>query len=65
MGSRFMINLFKSFAVMMKWTCHKHRFILFREIKWYEDEYRDGYRFKIICRRCNKVINTKFKLLNR
>lgn len=60
-----MTNPLKSFAVMIKWTCHKHRFMLFREIRWYEDEYRMGYRSKLICRRCHTVVNTKMQLTNK
>lgn len=49
-----MINPFKSFAVMMKWTCHKHHFIYYKTIRWYEEGYYDGYRTKVVCKRCYK-----------
>ncbi|UGV22589.1 hypothetical protein PHLEASOLO_79 [Escherichia phage vB_ EcoD_Phleasolo] len=60
MGVISMINPFKSFAVSMGWTCRKHVFVLFRHIKWYEIEYyRKGYRSKLVCRNCNKMIYSK------
>lgn len=54
-----MINLFKSFAVMMKWTCHKHRLVYFRTMRWFEDSYHDGYRTKVMCKRCHKCFLIK------
>ena len=56
-----MINPFKELAVCFGLTCHKHRLILFRELRWYEDEYRKGYRNRLICRRCHKIFDTKIK----
>ena len=37
--------------------CRKHRYRLVRQIRWYEDEYRDGMRSKWICVNCHQIIN--------
>ena len=39
--------------------CKKHKYRLFRQIRWYEDEYREGMRSKWICLNCFQIINTE------
>ena len=39
--------------------CKKHNYRLFRSLRWYEDEYRDGMRSKWICTNCFHVAQMK------
>lgn len=39
--------------------CKKHKYRLFRQIRWYEDAYREGKRSKWICLNCFQIINTE------
>ncbi len=39
--------------------CKKHKYRLFRQIRWYEDAYREGMRSKWICLNFFQIINTE------
>lgn len=39
--------------------CKKHNYRLSRQIRWHEDEYRDGARSKWICTNCYEVVFLK------
>lgn len=39
--------------------CKKHKYRFIRDVRWYEDEYREGMRSKWICMNCMKVIHTE------
>lgn len=41
---------------------HKHKYRFFRRIRWYEDSYQYGYRTKLICTVCGKLVSSNVDL---
>lgn len=42
--------------------CKKHNYRLIRRVRWYEDEYRDGMRSKLICTNCMHIMLMEMKV---
>lgn len=42
---------------------HKHKYRFFRRIRWFEDSYQDGFRTKLCCKICGKMVNSKVDLM--
>ena len=36
--------------------CKKHHYRHIRNVRWYEDEYKDGMRSKWICMNCHHIL---------
>lgn len=44
--------------------CKKHRYVYFRDIKWFEDAHRlDDCKTKLICKKCHHIENSKVDMM--
>lgn len=62
MGIAFMSKV-KSLFSKIGIIRHKHKYRMFRRIRWFEDSYNEGCRTKLYCITCGKIINSNVDLI--